>query len=60
MLIDMARALEPSHVTVDLLITLSPFMQKIVSPQMSSKRSITIRRPDGGSRWKRSLAFTAS
>jgi hypothetical protein len=25
--IDMARALEPSHVTVDLLITLSPFMQ---------------------------------
>ena len=28
--IDMARALEPSHVTVDLLITLSPFMQNRV------------------------------
>ena len=28
--IDMARALEPSHVTVDLLITLSPFMQNCV------------------------------
>jgi hypothetical protein len=28
--IDMARALEPSHVTVDLLITLSPFLQNRV------------------------------
>jgi len=28
--IDMARALEPHHVTVDLLITLSPFMQNRV------------------------------
>jgi hypothetical protein len=28
--IDMARALEPSHVTVDLMITLSPFMQNRV------------------------------
>src|SRR5262249_38886214 len=28
--IDMARALEASHVTVDLLITLSPFMQNRV------------------------------
>jgi alpha-beta hydrolase superfamily lysophospholipase len=29
--IDMARALEPSHVTVDLLITLSPFLQNRVT-----------------------------
>jgi hypothetical protein len=35
--IDMARALElePSHVTVDLLITLSPFMQNRVPPNVA-------------------------
>jgi hypothetical protein len=33
--IDMARLLESSHVTVDLLITLSPFMQNRVPPNVA-------------------------
>jgi alpha-beta hydrolase superfamily lysophospholipase len=33
--IDMARLLESSHVTVDLLITLSPFMQNPVPPNVA-------------------------
>jgi alpha-beta hydrolase superfamily lysophospholipase len=53
--IDMARALEPSHVTVDLLITLSPFMQNRVPPNVACQdqnepnlpagRSPSVRKP---------------